>query len=117
MKKSYFFGFLFLLYIQYGFSQNCAAGFTLSSNVSSVCSGDAVVITLSGSQSGYSYEIISGGSVLDAVSGNNNPISFTVNPTTQTTYDVKVVGCSNPYDSITIDIIPTPNITLSSAAA
>ncbi|UOK42527.1 MULTISPECIES: T9SS type A sorting domain-containing protein [Flavobacterium] len=117
MKKIYFFGIMLLLYTTYGLSQNCGAGFTLSSSASSICSADPVTLTLSGSETGINYQLRNG-SVLSTVGGSTgNPISFTVNPTTTTTYDVIAVGCASPYDSITITVIPPPSITLTTGDA
>ena len=91
MNKSYFFGILFLCCTFYGFSQTCT-GFTLSSDVASVCSGDSAIITLSDSEAGYNYEIRIGTTVINTIPGNDNSISFTVNPTTTTTYNVIAIA-------------------------
>ncbi|WP_136667236.1 T9SS type A sorting domain-containing protein [Flavobacterium sp. H122] len=116
---------LFLILVlttQYGFGQDCSIEKSLSNDVS-ICIGQSVIITLSSSENGVSYQLrddFDDSDVESPVLGDGNDITFTISPTSAKTYNVlaytSTPACSNEMDDlITITVTNLPFLNLATA--
>lgn len=91
-----------------------------------ICNGDAANITVSDSQVGVNYQLRledDDSNVGTVVAGTGGAISFNVNPTVTTTYNVLATNTSTTCISeltskstVTVKEIPTTNLTISSTS-
>ncbi|WP_300569243.1 PKD-like domain-containing protein, partial [Flavobacterium sp.] len=104
---------LVLLFITlYSFGQDC----NLQKNITgdtSICSGQSAVITLENSDLSVSYQLRdeANNPIGSPVIGDGLDITFTVNPTSTTIYNIIAGLCPDAYtDTVEIAITPTPDV-------
>ncbi|TDD75178.1 immunoglobulin domain-containing protein [Flavobacterium caseinilyticum] len=106
MKKKYFIILLLFLSSLYSFGQDCA-----ERNVSDdiICSGQSASIILTGSVNLQDYQLRVGTTIIATKTGTGADVTFSVNPSSTTTYNIIAVGCSSPYTDNSI-VTVNPNL-------